>query len=138
MKFYESGATLAQDMGVSVSKMEESIEAYYQASLKAAADPDGGPFPAYPSGKSWDEASGKTGSGKKFFNNAISGADFAAQPYYVAIVTSFIRCGIGGLETDEDSAILRSGSQAIRGLHAAGEVAGGVHDNSFDVATRGL
>ena len=52
MKFYESCATLAQDMGVSVSKMEESIEAYYQASLKAAADPDGGPFPAYPSGKS--------------------------------------------------------------------------------------
>ena len=64
MKFYESGAALAQDMGVSVSKMEESIEAHYQASLKTAKDPDGGPFPAYPSGKSWDEASGKTGSGK--------------------------------------------------------------------------
>ena len=48
MKFYESGATLAQDMRVSVSKMEESIEAYYQASLKAAADPDGGPFTCVP------------------------------------------------------------------------------------------
>ena len=29
MKFYESGAALAQDMGVPVSKMEESIEAHY-------------------------------------------------------------------------------------------------------------
>ena len=47
-------------------------------------DLDGGPFPAYPSGKSWDEASGKTGSGKVFYHNVMSGADFAAQPYYVA------------------------------------------------------
>ena len=77
MKFYESCATLAQDMGVSVSMMEESIEAYYQASLKSAADPDGGPFPAYPSGKSWDETSGKTGSGKKFGRQGKHG--FAAN-----------------------------------------------------------
>ena len=34
MKFYESGAAVAQDVGVPVSKMEESIEAHYQASLK--------------------------------------------------------------------------------------------------------
>merc|ERR1719454_653195 len=30
--------------------------------------PEGGSYPAYPSGKSWDEASGKTGSGKKFYH----------------------------------------------------------------------
>ena len=35
------------------------------------------PFPAYPSGKSRDEASRKMGSGKKFYHNAISEADFA-------------------------------------------------------------
>ena len=67
MKFYESGAALAQDIGVSVSKKEKSIEAHYQASWETAKDPDGGPFPAYPSRKPWDEASGMTGSGKKFF-----------------------------------------------------------------------
>ena len=39
MKFYESGAALARDMGVPVSKMEESIE----ASLETAENPDGGP-----------------------------------------------------------------------------------------------
>ena len=38
MKFYESGAAFAQNMAVSVSKMEKSIEALYQASLKTAKD----------------------------------------------------------------------------------------------------
>ena len=71
-------------MGVPVSKMPGSIEALCQASLKTAKDPDGGPYPVYPSGKSWDEASGNTGSGKKFYHNVMSGADFAAQPYCVA------------------------------------------------------
>ena len=44
MKFYGSGAALAQDMEVPVSKMEESIE----ASLKTAENPDGGPVPRLP------------------------------------------------------------------------------------------
>ena len=34
-----------------------------------AQDPDGGPCPAYPSDNFWDEAFGKTGSGKKFYHN---------------------------------------------------------------------
>ena len=127
MKFNESGAALAQDMGAPVTKMQDSIDAHYEASLERSKDL-GGPFPAC---KSWDEASGKKGSGKKLCHNPISGADFAAQPYCVAIITPFIRCGMGGLEIDEDSAVLGSGSQAIRGLYAAGEVAGGVHGNSF-------
>ena len=37
--------------------MTDSIEALGQASLKTAKVPDGGPYPVYPSGKSWDEAS---------------------------------------------------------------------------------
>ena len=41
MKLHESGAALAGDMGVLVSKMQDSIEARIQASLKAAQDPDG-------------------------------------------------------------------------------------------------
>ena len=67
-----------------VSKMTDSIEAQYQASLKSAKDPDGEPYPAFASKKSWNEVSGKTGSGKKFYHNVISGADFAAQPSCVA------------------------------------------------------
>ena len=126
MKFNESGAALAQDIGAPVTKMQDSIDAHYEASLERAKDL-GGPFTTC---TSWDKTSGKTGSGKKFCHNLISGADFAAQPYYVAIVAPFIRCGMGGLEIDEDSAVLGSGSQAIRGLYAGGEVAGGVHGNN--------
>ena len=77
MKLCESGEALAVDMRVPVSKMVESIEAHYQASWETAQDPDGVPFPACPGGKSWDEASRKTGSGKKFYHNVIPGADFA-------------------------------------------------------------
>ena len=79
MKLHESGTALAEGMGVPVSKMPGSIEVLCQASLKTAKDPDRGPYPAYPSGKSWCEACGKTGSGKKFYHNVMSGADFAAQ-----------------------------------------------------------
>ena len=56
-------------MGVRVSKMWESIEALIQAFLKTAKDPDGGPYPVYPSGQSWDEVLGKMSSGKKFHHN---------------------------------------------------------------------
>ena len=54
MKLHGSGAALAEGMGVPVSKMTDSREALCQASLKTAKDPDGGPFPVYPSGKSRD------------------------------------------------------------------------------------
>ena len=90
VKLYESGATLAENMGVTISKMQASIEAHYQASLKTAEDLDEGPCLAYPSVKSRNDASGKTGSGKKFCHSVFSGADFAAQPYGAAIVIPFI------------------------------------------------
>ena len=79
MKLHESGTALAEGVEVPVSKMEELIAAHCQASLKTVKDPDRGPYPAYPSGKSWCEACGKTGSGKKFHHNVMSGVDFAAQ-----------------------------------------------------------
>ena len=44
-KFYESGAALAPDMAVPVSKMQDSVEAHNQDSLKTAQDPDGRPCP---------------------------------------------------------------------------------------------
>ena len=95
----------------SVCLDDGGIEAYYQASLKSAADPDGGPFPAYPSGKSWDETSGKTGSGKKFRHNAISGADFAAQPMVIVVLHRRSACWSFSLKIREaGKAQLRSES----------------------------
>ena len=78
-KLHESGTALAEGMGVPVSKMEELIAAHCQASLKTVKNPDRRPYPAYPSGKSWCEACGKTGSGKKFHHNVMSGVNFAAE-----------------------------------------------------------
>merc|ERR1711907_416190 len=129
MKFYESGAKLAEDMGVPLSVLEQETENHYQAALKMEKDPDGGSWPAYPFGKSWDEASGKTGSGKKFFHNVIQGSQFAAEPFYVAIITPVIHYCMGGLETTVKGECVRNG-KPLPGLYVAGEAAGGVHGNN--------
>jgi len=130
MKFYENGAALASDMGVALSVLEETHDQHYQAAKKTERDPDGGPYPAYPSGKSWDEASGKTGAGKKFYHNTIPGSAVKSEPFYVAVITPVIHYCMGGLEIDVDSAVVGENGKPVPGLYAAGEVAGGVHGNN--------
>merc|ERR1719221_2402734 len=129
MKFYETGEALAKDMGISVSVLEATMEAHYQAAKKTEKDPDGGPWPAYPSGKSWDDASGKTGSGKKFYHNIIPGSAVKTEPFYVAIITPVIHYCMGGLEIDVD-AECQDDKGVIPGLYVAGEAAGGIHGNN--------
>merc|ERR550525_1380352 len=130
MKYYEKGEDLAKDMGVPLKKLEDAHEQHYQAAKKTEKDPAGGSWAAYPSGKSWDEASGKTGSGKKFYHNIINGSQVKTEPFYVAIITPVIHYCMGGLEIDTDSAVINEAGQVIPGLYAAGEVAGGVHGNN--------
>merc|ERR1719215_2205011 len=130
MKYYESGEALAKDMGCALSVLEKTHEEHYQAAKKQEKDPDGGNFPAYPSGKTWDEASGKTGSGKKFFHNIIPGSAVKTQKFYVAIITPVIHYCMGGLEVDVNSLVLDQKGKPIAGLYAAGEVAGGIHGNN--------
>merc|ERR1719230_144778 len=115
MKYYASGADLAKDMGISVDVLVASHDQHYSAAKKTEKDPDGGQFPAYPSGKSWDEASGPTGSGKKFYHN---------------IIPPVIHYCMGGLEIDVNSMCMDGEGKPIHGLYAAGEVAGGVHGNN--------
>merc|ERR1711874_305610 len=110
MKYYPSGADLAKDMGVDVQVLIDSHQAHYEAAKKTEKDPDGGSWPAYPSGKSWDEPSGKTGSGKKFYHNVIDGSKVATEEFYVAIITPVIHYCMGGLEcTAEAECIDKSG-----------------------------
>merc|ERR1712232_1123223 len=130
MKYYKSGEEFAKDIGVPLSVLEETHQAHYEAAKKTEKDPDGGSWPAYPSGKSWDDTSGKTGSGKKFYHNIIPGSAVKTQEFYVAIITPVIHYCMGGLEIDQDSACIGSNGKAIPGLYAAGEVAGGVHGNN--------
>merc|ERR1712188_228682 len=92
-------------------------------------DPDGGQWPAYPSGKSWDAASGPTGSGKKFYHNVIPGSEVAKQEFYVAIITPVIHYCMGGLEVTADAEVIGQRG-VIPGLYAAGEIAGGIHGNN--------
>merc|ERR1711862_333840 len=114
---YESGEALAKDMGVSLSTLEEQHQKHYEAAKNTEKNPDGGAWPAYPSGKCWDEASGKTGSGKKFFHNIIDGSAVKTEPFYVAIITPVIHYCMGGLGVDVDSAVLSTKTgKAIPGL----------------------
>merc|ERR1719453_2798976 len=129
MKSYDSGEALAKDMGISVSVLEKTHQDHYEASKKMEKDPEGGPWPAYPSGKTWDEVSGKTGSGKKFYHNVIDGAAVKTQPFFVAIITPVIHYCMGGLEIDADGLVMGK-TGPIKGLYCAGEIAGGVHGNN--------
>merc|ERR1712050_742237 len=106
MKFYETGADLAKDMGVPVQKLIDVTEAHYQASVNMAKDPEGGQWTAYPNGKSWDEPSGKTGSGKKFYHNVIPGSKVPTEPFYVAIITPVIHYCMGGLTVTPESEVM--------------------------------
>lgn len=130
MKFYQTGEELCKDMGIELSTLEATHQQHFEAAKKQEKDPEGGPYTAYPSGKTWDEPSGKTGVGKKFFHNIIEGSKVKSEPFYVAIITPVIHYCMGGLEIDTDSACVDASGKAIPGLYAAGEVAGGVHGNN--------
>merc|ERR1712045_410785 len=129
MKFYESGEALAKDMGVDVQVLIDTHDQHYNAAKKTEKDPDGGSWPAYPSGKPWDAASGPTGSGKKFYHNIIPGSAVKTEPFYVAIITPVIHYCMGGLEVTADAEVVAK-SGVIPGLYAAGEIAGGIHGNN--------
>ena len=105
MKFFESGAVLAQGMGVPLSQIEETVEAHYLAFLNTARDPDDASFFAYLIGWSCLEVSGRTFSGMKFYHDVSAGADFTAQTYHVAVITPVSHHCLGGLETDENSGV---------------------------------
>ena len=100
MMYYESGAGLAKDMGGELAVLVKTHFDHYEAAKKTEKDPDGGSWPAYPSGKSWDEASGSTGSGKKLFHNVIPGAAVKTEPFYVAIITPVIHYCMGNTLTN--------------------------------------
>ncbi|CAK0848791.1 unnamed protein product [Prorocentrum cordatum] len=121
MKFHVTGEALAKDMGVPISVLEQTHKGHFEAGKKTEKGPDGGSFPAYHSGKSWDEASGKTGSGKKFNHNVIDGPAVKSEPFYAAIILPVIHYCMGGLEIDADSACVGANGKAIPGLEAAGD-----------------
>jgi len=100
MKKFNSGAELAKEMGVPLSKID-SIFKRYSDEAKANKDE----------------------YGKKFFHNLPFDVK---DEFHVAIVTPVIHYTMGGIEIDAAAAVV--GKQgAIQGLYATGEVCGGVH-----------
>ena len=127
MKFSESGAALAKDMGAPVTKMQDSIDAHYEASFGNGPRilEDRSPHVCHGTKPLARRAQGRS-CATTSFRDPIS----QQSPILLQFITPVIHNGMGGLEIDEDSVVLGSGSEAIRGLYAADEVAGGVHGNN--------
>jgi len=100
MKKFASGAALAQDMGIPVSKLETIFKRYNE-----------------------DAKANKDEYGKKFFHNLPFSVN---DEFHVAIVTPVIHYCMGGVEIDPSAAVTGPKGR-VPGLFATGEVCGGVH-----------
>ncbi len=101
MKFFDSGAALAREIGCSDAHLSSTFTAY-----SAAA------------------AQGTDSYGKKYFQNApITMQD----NFHVAVITPVLHYCMGGIKVAPDTSVLTAGGAPVAGLFAAGEVMGGVH-----------
>lgn len=72
---------------------------------------------------------GKDEWGKVSFRGVPS-PDLENETFYVGTVTPVLHYCMGGVTIDEDGNVLNENQEIIHGLHAAGEVSGGVHGNN--------
>jgi succinate dehydrogenase/fumarate reductase flavoprotein subunit len=101
MKFCDSGAALAREIGCSDAHLASTFTAY-----SAAA------------------AQGSDSYGKKYFQNApITMHD----NFHVAVITPVLHYCMGGIKVAPDTSVLTPNGTPVAGLFAAGEVMGGVH-----------
>jgi len=121
MRKFANATELAKDMKVDADKLSKTFQDHNELAEKAAKDPEGGPYPAYPTGKSWDKF------GKKFFHNTPT---TMSEELHVAIVTPVVHYCMGGLEITAASEVMSQTGGVVNGLYAAGEIAGGVHGNN--------
>ena len=126
MKFYVSGAAPAEDVGVPVSKMQDSIEVHHQASLKTAEDPNGGPYPSIPERRVMGRSLRQDEPREEVPPQRHFGSRFRG--------TTLLCCN--GHSSHPLRKLMKIQTcwaltqEAIRGLYAAGEVAGGAHGNN--------
>jgi flavocytochrome c len=119
MKQYNSGEELALDMGISPAILQSTFQDYNLVAEKTAKDPEGGPYQAYPSGKSWDKW------GKKYYHNLPLEMN---DQFHVAFITPVIHYCMGGLKIDPSARVLsKATDKPIGYLYGAGEINGGVH-----------
>jgi flavocytochrome c len=102
MKHLKSGADLAKEIGVAPEVLAKTFTDY--SAIIERNQPD-----QY---------------GKSIFRN---GPWKMADEFFVAIIEPIVHYTMGGIKVNERSEVLSPDGTAIRGLWAAGEVAGGVH-----------
>jgi len=107
MKHFKSGAEMAKEMGISAAELKKTFDKYNEGAKTK-----------------------KDEFGKKFHHNMPFVMD---DEYHVAIVTPVVHYSMGGIQINPASEVVRENADktkfgdAIKGLFAAGEVAGGVH-----------
>jgi succinate dehydrogenase/fumarate reductase flavoprotein subunit len=119
MKFYESGADIAKEMGIDYKVLEQTLAEYngYAKQMEECGG-NGGPYDAYGGGKSFDPF------GKKFFvNTPVEPTDC----YNVSIITPVIHYTMGGVVINDQAELLDGKGQVIPGLFGSGEINGGIH-----------
>jgi FAD binding domain/Cytochrome b5-like Heme/Steroid binding domain len=67
--------------------------------------------------------------GKTSFRG-VPDADLDKEVFYVGKVTPVLHYCMGGIKIDSEGNVIREDGNKIKGLHAAGEVTGGVHGNN--------
>jgi flavocytochrome c len=102
MKHFNSGAELANEMGITVEALKASFDTYNEAA-KTGNDP----------------------FGKIYFKNASFDVN---DSFFVAQVTPVVHYTMGGLAISPKSeCVYEKDNRVIAGLYAAGELAGGIH-----------
>jgi succinate dehydrogenase/fumarate reductase flavoprotein subunit len=76
-----------------------------------------------------DAREGKDAWGKTAFSG-VPQDDLAHEVFYAGTVTPVLHYCMGGLTIDKNRSVLDQRQTAIPGLHAAGEVSGGVHGDN--------
>lgn len=76
-----------------------------------------------------DAKKGKDAWGKATFNG-VPQKDLSSEVFYAGTVTPVLHYCMGGLTIDKDGNVLNENNEVIPGLHAAGEVSGGVHGDN--------
>ncbi len=94
---------LAKKMNIDVKKLTKTIRGYQSAAKKGL-----------------DEF------GKTSFRG-VPAEDLKHETFYVGTVTPVLHYCMGGIKIDPEGSVIREDGTTIQGLHAAGEVTGGVH-----------
>ncbi|KAL7457241.1 hypothetical protein ACHAWC_008781 [Mediolabrus comicus] len=76
-----------------------------------------------------DAKKGRDAWGKVTFNG-VPQKDLSSEVFYAGTVTPVLHYCMGGLTIDKDGNVLDENKEIIPGLHAVGEVSGGVHGDN--------